>query len=328
MKSLPSEDPFEHTRMSFGEHLEELRSALWKAIVSLFLGFLVGLLLGDDLIRLVQTPLQEGLEQLELEKKQQRFEDAREQGDAGDTDLAAEGLAPEQHWVNPLAIIELLEGLGVAVEAPAEGMPDRMPLTLWRAPERAGAVATGVQTSFSVYIKASLVVGVVLSSPFVFYFLWSFVAAGLYPHEKKYVHYFLPVSVGLFLLGAVVAFFLVLHYVVAFLFGFNAWLDIDALPRIDEWLGFVLILPIGFGVAFQLPLVMLFLERIGVVQADFYLRYWKYAVLIIFILSMILTPADPQSMLIMAGLLTPLYFGGVAICKWLPRGGKEKEMRG
>jgi sec-independent protein translocase protein TatC len=145
------------------------------------------------------------------------------------------------------------------------------------------------------------------------------VAAGLYPHEKRYVHVFLPFSVGLFLAGAATAFFFVFEPVLRFLFMFNDWLDIDPRPRITEWLGFVLILPIGFGISFQLPLVMLFLQRIGVFTVESYLSKWRVAILVIFVLAMFLTPADPTSMLLMAVPLTALYFGGVALCRYLPK---------
>ena len=125
-------------------------------------------------------------------------------------------------------------------------------------------VGLSVQEPFSVYIKAAFVVGAVLASPFMFYYLWNFVAVGLYPHEKKYVHMFLPISLGLFLAGVLLAFFFVFRFVLAFLFQFYEWMGIDPDPRITDWLSFVLILPLGFGISFQLPLVMLFLERIGV----------------------------------------------------------------
>ncbi|HWB01171.1 MAG TPA: twin-arginine translocase subunit TatC, partial [Pirellulales bacterium] len=161
--------------------------------------------------------------------------------------------------------------------------------------------------------------GAVLSSPWVFYQIWTFVAAGLYPHEKRYVHVFLPFSLGLFLLGAATAYLFVFQPVLDFLFGFNRWLNIDPDPRISEWLSFVLMLPLGFGISFQLPLVMLFLERIGVFDVRGYLEKWRISVLVIFILSAVLTPADPYSLLLMAIPLCFLYFGGIALCRLMPK---------
>jgi sec-independent protein translocase protein TatC len=170
-----------------------------------------------------------------------------------------------------------------------------------------------------IWIKAAVITGVVFSSPWIFWQIWLFVAAGLYPHERKYVWVFLPFSLILFLAGAATAFFFVFRPVLEFLFTFNRAMNIDPDPRISEWLGFVLFLPIGFGISFQLPLVMLFLHRIGIFTVEAYLSKWRIAVLVIFVLAMFLTPADPVSMLLMAVPLTALYFGGIALCQWMPR---------
>ena len=171
-----------------------------------------------------------------------------------------------------------------------------------------------------IWMKAAFVTGVIVAAPYMFYEIWLFVAAGLYPHEKRYVHLFLPFSIFLFLGGAALAFFFAFGPVLKFLFSFNRMLNIDPDLRISEVISFVLVLPIGFGIAFQLPLVMLFLHRIGVISIRAYLEKWRIAILAIFVISMILTPADPISMCLMAVPLTGLYFLGVGLCQWLPRG--------
>jgi sec-independent protein translocase protein TatC len=172
---------------------------------------------------------------------------------------------------------------------------------------------------FSVYMKAALLVGAVIASPWVFYQAWAFVAAGLYTHERRYVRTYLPFSLALFLLGVVIAFSFVFEPVLRFLFTFNSWMGIDPDPRINEWLGFVLILPLGFGIGFQLPLVMLFLERIGVMTVAAYWSYWRVAILVIFVVSALLMPPDPYSMTMLAVSLVFLYFGGILLCRFMPR---------
>jgi sec-independent protein translocase protein TatC len=189
---------------------------------------------------------------------------------------------------------------------------------VWR-PIQTVVKALNAQEAFMIWMKAGFVVGMVISSPYVFLQIWNFVAAGLYHHERKYVHIYLPFSLVLFLAGAATAFFFVFKYVLQFLFGFNAAMQIDPDPRISEWLGFVLLLPLAFGVAFQLPLVMLFLHRIGIVSLEAYLSKWRMAIMIIFVASMLLTPADPVSMLLMAIPMTGLYFLGIGLCRWMPR---------
>ncbi len=116
------------------------------------------------------------------------------------------------------------------------------------------------------------------------------------------------------------AFFVAFDKVLAFLLSFNHSLHINPELRIEYWMSFVLLLPLGFGISFQLPLVMLFLERIGLLTVQTYLQSWRIAVLVIFVLAMILTPSpDPASMCLMAVPLTVLYFGGVLLCKFFPR---------
>lgn len=176
------------------------------------------------------------------------------------------------------------------------------------------------QEMFVVYLKAALLFGVVVGSPFIFYYLWEFVASGLYPHERKYVYFFLPLSVGLFLFGAFLAFFFVFQFVLDFLLSFNKMMNVDPDIRITEWLGLALMLPLGFGLSFQLPLVMLFLERIGLMSIESYLKRWREAVFTIAVLSAILSPGgDPYSMLFMFVPLVFLYYLGIALCKYWPK---------
>jgi sec-independent protein translocase protein TatC len=334
---------FDSTKMTFGEHLDELRSALIKAILSLALGFLVALLFAGQVVDYVQTPLKAALSDFYTRLAKQEYLDylhARQAHgaivpkdmEAAAQLLADEGLIGEQRYIDPLDLASALASVYPGVVNP-DALPARdqaapverselVPLRMYhdvKDDPRVRVIGLAVHEPFSVYIKAAFVCGAILASPFVFYFLWRFVAVGLYPHEQKYVHVFLPISVGLFLAGALLAFFVVFRFVLAFLFTFYDWMGIDPDPRITDWLTFVLILPLGFGISFQLPLVMLFLERIGIFSLDSYTTHWRIAVLVIFILSMILTPTDPGSMLLMAIPLTALYFGGILMCRLMPR---------
>jgi sec-independent protein translocase protein TatC len=246
--------------------------------------------------------------------------------------MASQGLVPEERYVDPQELFAALaRAFPEAVDtSKLPAMDATQPLRRDRLIKlrmyhdlandpRVRVVGLSVQEPFSVYLKAAFVVGAVAASPFIFYFLWSFVGVGLYPHEKRYVRVFLPISLALFLAGVLLAFFVVFRFVLAFLFQFYEWMGIDPDPRITDWLTFVMIMPLGFGISFQLPLVMLFLERIGVFSLADYMSHWRISVLVIFVLAMILTPSDPYSMLLMAAPLTLLYFGGIAMCKLMPR---------
>lgn len=204
------------------------------------------------------------------------------------------------------------------VDLMPEVRKDMVPIQIWNRIDVQPQSLTAIEP-FLIWVKAGLILGMILSSPWVFFQLWSFVATGLYPHEQKYIYIFLPISMVLFFSGVSLAFFFVFEPVLTFLFSFNAQMGISPQPRITEWLNFVLLLPVGFGVAFQLPLVMLFLNRIGIFEVSDYLSKWRLAILVIFVVAMLLTPADPISMILLAVPLTGLYFLGVGLCRWLPR---------
>jgi sec-independent protein translocase protein TatC len=343
MRDPREDDLFRESTMTFGQHLEELRRCLFKAIGGLLVGFIFGLLVGDHVAKFIQRPLSLALDTYYQNDSERRLKDlgdaapwSKEQG----KDLVEkQKLMFDEYFVDPSQMldelkraypkafdtIELPPATASSGGADHKATPEPPKLVrlflLHRSADdpRLQAKGMAIYEPFSIYIKASLMVGVVVSSPWIFYQIWSFVAAGLYLNERKYVHRYLPFSIGLFLAGAALAFFVVFQPVLNFLLGFNRMQGIIPEPRINEWLSFVLILPVGFGIAFQLPLVMLFLERIGVFTVKSYMSQWRIAVLVIFVLAAILTPPDPYSMLLMAGPLTLLYFGGVLLCKLLPR---------
>jgi sec-independent protein translocase protein TatC len=178
-------------------------------------------------------------------------------------------------------------------------------------------VTLNVQEAFMTYMKVSFVAGLIVASPWVFYQLWLFVAAGLYPHERKYVYTYLPMSVVLFLGGIAFCFYAVLPTVLDFLLGFNGRMLLTAQIRISEWISFAIMLPLMFGISFQLPLIMLFLAKINLFHVKHYLGQWRMAVLAIAIISMVLTPTpDPMTMLLMMAPLLLLYFMGIGLCYW------------
>lgn len=337
------EDLFKDTTMTFGEHLEELRTCLFKAVLGLAIGFLIGLGAGKYVVLKIQEPLQEALTSHYQIVSIQWIKDKLKEVNGDDEPLPwtaeqiekivnEDGLLPEETFIDPVEMLQQvkrvypkqLENVPIPPDNPEAKLrkSDLMRVFTWRRIEddtRIQAKTLNAHEAFMIWMKASFLVGVLAASPWIFYQIWAFVAAGLYPHEKRYVHVFLPFSLGLFLGGAALAFFFVFKPVLNFLFGFNRWLGIDPDPRISEWLGFVLILPLGFGIAFQLPLVMLFLERIGIFDVKAYLSRIRIAILLIFVLAMFLTPADPYSMLLMAIPLTVLYFFGILLCKYMPR---------
>ncbi|MEM6470605.1 MAG: twin-arginine translocase subunit TatC [Planctomycetota bacterium] len=338
--SSPKDDLFDNSTMTFGEHLEELRHSLVRALICLGIGLGLGLTVANRVVRYVAEPLKVAILDFNAQKHLSLL------GYDDMEDPAVQKLLPimterSLKWKVVYEIPDELQNLdATSIETgKADGetvtrvrpreiaeilksLPDPSMLKPRVQLERdtSGLSTFKVEESFMIWVKAGLIVGAVVSSPGVFYFLWQFVAAGLHRHERKYVYLYLPFSVTLFVSGVVLAFFLVLHYVLNFLLAFNGSMDVAVEPRLSYYINFVLLLPLGFGIAFQLPLVMLFLQRIGLIETQSYVGSWRVAILVIFFLSMLLTPADVTSMIALAVPLMFLYFLGIIMCHFIPRG--------
>ncbi|WDI42753.1 twin-arginine translocase subunit TatC [Bremerella sp. P1] len=368
MNSKINDDFFEGSSMSFGDHLEELRTCLFRAVIWLAIGVAIGLYFGSDVVKFLEQPIQDALLRYYQNKSISQLEANLGIKLTGDQRTVVAKHLEENNWIavdmwiEPAEIERLAEAKGVplneegtetpdAEEEPAKPeaeteaenseepptdetltdekilkelqkqkvLPTEEPVRMrtWQRIQPS-TEALRAEEVFMVWLKAGIVFGFILASPGIFWHLWQFVAAGLYPHEKKYVWIFMPFSLSLFFGGAALAYFAAFEPVLDFLFQFNLMTGIDPRPRINEWLGFVIMLPLGFGISFQLPLVMLLLNRIGLFSIQAYSSNWRIAVMVIFVLSMILTPSDPISMLLLAVPLTLLYGLGIGLCKWMP----------
>ncbi len=146
-----------------------------------------------------------------------------------------------------------------------------------------------------------------LASPVIFWQIWSFIAPGLYRHEKKVVLPFTVVSVICFLGGAAFAYYVVFPPAFRFLVGYSHEY-LATMPGVSEYFGLSLRLLIAFGLVFELPVFMVMLARLGVLDGPFLVRNRRYAILLAFIIAAMLTPtADAVNQLLMVGPLIVLY---------------------
>lgn len=336
--------------MTFGEHLDELRQCLVRAILWLLGGMLIGLFFADSVILFIQKPLESAIRDFQADRDLYRmgYDPASEEiaplraflsggslvaevvydvpeeyqnltmdslmipaSDQPTDTVASETAPPPQVTIEPVQLATILGSIPD---------PTKLKPRLQLRQNKTGLSSLKVEEPFMIWVKAGLIVGAVFASPMIFYHIWSFVAAGLHDHERRYVYVYLPVSVTLFVSGVMLAFFLVLHYVLSFLLAFNGGMDVAVEPRLTYYVNFVLMLPLGFGIAFQLPLVMLFVQRIGLLETQAFIDSWKVAVLVIFVISMVVTPADVTSMVALAIPLTVLYLLGILMCLFIPRG--------
>ena len=350
-KNAKDQDLFQESTMSFSQHLDELRICLIRAVTFLAIGVVIGFTyFGFKGVDVITMPLQRSLEHYVSQQNKIRLraeiEKLRESGIGGNTEKVlsyADDYSIQTVYILPSEMKNLLHHVSTDEpfvkdadgrispyevdnfnkEKGTDNKKNLLPLHLLTKvkEDRSTKIKSlSSQEAFSIWIKVSFVGGLLISSPFVFWSIWAFIGAGLYPHERRYVYIFLPISVFLFLAGVLLAFFVVFQFVLDFLFFFNRMLNIEPDPRISEWLNFALMLPIGFGISFQLPLVMFFLERIGIFSIQIYLSKWRISSFAIVIISAMLTPGDPYSMLLMSIPLVVLYFFGILMCKIFPRG--------
>lgn len=169
----------------------------------------------------------------------------------------------------------------------------------------------GLLTPFTLALKVSLMAGVVLASPVWLYQLWGFVAPGLHKHEKKYAYGFVGTGVPLFLCGAYFA-YSVLPTTAKVLIGFTPSNTSNLLP-LDDLLDLVLRMVLVFGLSFELPLLLVFLNLIGAITGKRMLGWWRGMIMAITVFAAVATPStDPLTMLALAAPIWILYFGATA----------------
>ena len=171
-------------------------------------------------------------------------------------------------------------------------------------------IATEPLQAFGLRVKMSLYVGVALAMPVVMWQVWRFVTPGLHPHEKKYAVPFTASAVLLFILGAVVAYF-VLNPTLRFLTTIGGS-QIEPFYTADSYVTLIVWMMLAFGVGFEFPVVLVALQLIGVLTPRRLLQWWRWALLVIVVIAAVITPSgDPISMFALAVPMALLY--GVSI---------------
>ncbi len=158
--------------------------------------------------------------------------------------------------------------------------------------------------AFIGYMKISLIAGLLVSSPWVFYHLWMFVAAGLYPREKRYVHLAVPFSAALFVVGALFFLFVVAPISLAFFLKFGEHINVEDNWTFQKYVSFITMLMLVFGIAFQTPIAIFFLSKTGLVSIKALQHSRKFVLLGVFIVAAVATPPDVISQVTLA---LPLY---------------------
>ncbi len=239
----PKREEEEGGRMSFFDHLVELRKRIIHSAIAILIGMVIGLTISEKVFGYLARPMLAALHNAHLEEK--------------------------LIYTSPTGAISLIITLG-------------------------------------------LYLGIVIALPVVLYEIWLFIAPGLYRHERRAVSLFVFSSMFLFLGGVAFGYFISLPYVLKFLIGFQG--PFKPLISINEYFDMILIVLLGLGIIFELPVLIFCLSLFGIVTPKFLWKNFRYAILVITILAAIVTPTpDATTMVIFMGVMTLLYVLGIGV---------------
>ncbi len=274
-------DPPRESNMPFLDHLEELRWRILKALGALVVGAVICFAFSDSIVQILTRPYEEAV--LSLESQQ-----------SSGVVLAVKKLVSQ--WLGqPDAAPE--------PDAPSADLPPARRLQALRP-----------MTYFFISLQIAFVGGLLLALPVIFYQAWRFVAPGLLQREKRLTLPIISLSVLCFSVGAMIAYYIVLPLGLRFFLALEPP-DMTSQWAADEYIGFVLRLIAGFGIVFEMPVLSLFLAKVGVLTAARMRHIRRYAIIGIFVLGAIFTPPDPVSQILMALPLLLLYEISIWVCK-------------
>src|ERR1700691_852017 len=225
--------------------------------------------------------------------------------------------------INSALAIAIGAGVGVSISQRVFGwiaLPMREALRKQHLDDH--LVYTSPAGAINLIITLGIYIGVVLAAPVVLYQVWLFIAPGLYKHERKAVTFFIVSSVFLFLAGISFGYFVMLPYMLHFLIGFQG--SFRPLISIHVYFDFILIVLLGLGVIFELPVLIFFLALFGIVTPAFLWKNLRDAILIIAVVAASISPTpDATTMLVFMAPMVALYFIGIGVAAMVFRNKKK-----
>jgi len=182
-------------------------------------------------------------------------------------------------------------------------------------------IFTDLTEYFFTQVKVSFFFAAFVCAPLILTQVWLFVAPGLYRNEKQALLPFMAATPVLFFLGAALVYYMIMPIAWQFFLSFEQPASPDQLPivlepKVNEYLSLVMTLVFAFGLAFQLPVVMVLLARVGIVSADGLARTRRYAIVAVVVFAAIFTPPDPLSQIMLAVPVLLLYEGSIWLARW------------
>jgi len=303
-------------------HLAELRKRLGLSVLSVFIAFIVTFTFHNQILTWITQPLNDALVQVGriIESQDKATWKMKQEEHNLTVSLPSKKAAELSDDLNAASketngkLAQLLQKAAVSAKELTHllsNMENNSSSGLSPHNTFNGQITTHqVGGAFFVALKVSFFAALLLALPFILYQLWLFVAPGLYSHEKKMV---LPFVIGgsiMFLIGVLFAYYIVTPFGFQFLITFGAFLY-TPLINIEDYVGFFTKIMLGFGLAFELPVFAYFLALLGLVTDRTLKDFFKYAIVIIFLVAALLTPPDILTQLLMAAPLVILY--GVSI---------------
>lgn len=199
----------------------------------------------------------------------------------------------------------------------SEGMCiEKLPFTLQ---------SLGMSEQFSIHIWVSIVAGIIVAFPYIIWEVWTFISPGLYKHERKYAIWFVIVSSLLFFLGVLFGYYVITPLSVNFLGNYSVSDLIDRNFKIGSYISIIKSSVLASGIMFELPIIIYFLTKMGLVTPDFLRKYRKHAIVIVLILAAVVTPPDVISQIIVTIPIVVLYELSIFIAKVVYKK-QEKEL--
>jgi sec-independent protein translocase protein TatC len=280
-------DPFEGSRMTLGGHLEELRKRLFRSVIVLVIAFGAAWWFKEALVDVVMWPLRTSVDRINAELVE-RYE----------ADLVGNPGTPRSKYFRTDA-------------------PEDKEL---RDPVDARPVALQIGESFFFALNVSIYCACFIGGPFVLWQLWQFIAAGLYPREKRLVYLYFPFSVLLFLAGVVFCFVWIIPTGMYFLAQTFPVETVRLQLSLEKYFDFLSTMCLAMGAMFQLPLVMIFLSSIGLVDPRTYSKYRPHFLIGALFVAGVITPGpDWVSQVLMTAPIYVLYEVGIIVARWRAR---------
>lgn len=291
-------------RMSFGDHLDELRSRLIKALLAIVVAVVALLPFKTQVQDIIVEPYR-----LQWRQGFRDWVATLEQREAAGVPGSLDSLGAK--------FLAFAREHREAILDGSFEYPDLLP-SLTGYPVPYSLFATGGIEDMFAFMWASLIFALVLASPIVIWQAWAFLAAGLYAKERAVFYRYFPFMLVLFAAGVAFGYFVALPYSLGFLIGMMNRAQVNAIFSVGQFLNLLLALTAAMGLVFQLPLVMVALQRVGLVTHRAFVKNWRVTVLVIFCAAAIFTPPEPVSMLLMSLPMLLLYGIGL-ILTWSGR---------